>query len=386
MIYVLTLWLLFAFFSFGVLSLNYVYMRKAARQPWKPKTDGSYMPKVSIVVPTYNEEEVIGFKLRNLAKLEYPKNLVQMIFVDSHSTDSTASVIQEFAKNHPEMNATIIVENERRGKASALNNVLSICEGEVLAVSDADCFWPSDILSESLPYLADPAVGAVSGPKLLLNAGSSRTTKSEEAYLDSMNLMKLGESKKTSTVFFEGGFSAYKRAALESFDPYETGSDDCGTVIRMLEKGLKAIMVSEARFFTTFPETWKGKMEIKMRRASQLIRVFWKYAALLFRNRIRTGKQAVLRNLLVYLVAPFSFLLFAITTLFLVLVYPLAILLLAVFLIPKVNRYVAEVTLSYLILLSAMVSTVSKRKFVVWKKPQDRTLFSEEMLSRRGLI
>jgi len=386
MLSVLILWLTFAFFSFGILGLNYVYTRETAKDAWKIKKDKKYTPKVSIIVPTYNECEVIDFKLMNLAKLEYPKNFMQILTIDSQSTDSTVDLIQRFAENHPGMNLEILVENERKGKSAALNAALKSCTGDVVVVSDADCFWPPNILSNALPYLADSTIGAISGPKKLLNPEDSWVTKSEDKYLKSMNLMKLGESKKSSTIFFEGGFGAFKKKVLDRFDPYNTGSDDCGTVIKVLEKDFRAIMIPEAEFFTIFPRTWKGKVDMKIRRANQLVQILQKYAILLFKNKIRTAKQIVAKNLLVYLVAPISFLLFVATTIFLVLKFPLAILLLLVFLIPKVGGYLVEVSLSYLILLYSIMLTVLKKKSVIWKKPQDRILLTKGMLLQRELI
>jgi len=386
MLNILILWLTFAFFSFGVLGINYFYTREVAKKPWKIKANKKYMPKVSIIVPTYNEYEIIGYKLRNLARLEYPKSLMQMVFIDSQSTDSTVNVIREFAEDHPEMNIKILVESERRGKSSALNRALKSCSGEIVIVSDADCFWPPNILSKALSYLADPAVGAVSGPKKLLNSESSQVTKSEAAYLKSANLMKLGDSKKSSTILFEGGFSAYRKKALGSFDPYDTGSDDCGTVIRVLEQNFRAIMIPEAEFFTTFPKTWMGKLEIKMRRTNQLVQILKNYVILLFKNEIKTGKEVVAKNLIVYLLGPLMFLFFVVTTVYLMVKFPLAVLLLLVFLIPKVRGYLIEATLNYLILLYSIVSTISRKKFMVWKKPEDRTLLTEDMLLQKGLI
>ena len=386
MLNILILWLTFAFFSFGVLGINYFYTREVAKKPWKIKANKKYMPKVSIIVPTYNEYEIIGYKLRNLARLEYPKSLMQVVFIDSQSTDSTVNVIREFAEDHPEMNIKILVESERRGKSSALNRALKSCSGEIVIVSDADCFWPPNILSKALSYLADPAVGAVSGPKKLLNSESSQVTKSEAAYLKSANLMKLGDSKKSSTILFEGGFSAYRKKALGSFDPYDTGSDDCGTVIRVLEQNFRAIMIPEAEFFTTFPKTWMGKLEIKMRRTNQLVQILKNYVILLFKNEIKTGKEVVAKNLIVYLLGPLMFLFFVVTTVYLMVKFPLAVLLLLVFLIPKVRGYLIEATLNYLILLYSIVSTISRKKFMVWKKPEDRTLLTEDMLLQKGLI
>jgi len=220
----------------------------------------------------------------------------------------------------------------------------------------------------------------------LLNPDASATTRSEEAYLESMNEVKLGESKSSSTILFEGGFSAYKKEALDSFDPYATGSDDCGTVIALLEKGYKSIMVEEAEFFTTFPRTWKGKIAIKARRADQLVRLLRKYTVLLFKNKIRVAKPVVAKNVFMYLISPIMFLLFLATTVYLFTEFPLAALSLLILLVPTVRSYVAEVTLNYLILLYADFSTLSKKGFAVWSQPEDRALLKEQMLIRNGLI
>ena len=386
MIIALTLWALFAFFSFGVLGLSYISTRRDAKKPWKIKTSRDYKPKVSIVVPTYNESQVICYKLRNLVKLDYPRSLTQMVFVDSLSTDSTLEKIREFAKNIQDMKITVIVENERKGKSSALNASLGSCIGDVVIVSDADCFWPPDILTKSLPYLADPEVGAISGPKRLLNREASSVTKSEDMYLESMNLVKSGESKSSSTMLFEGGFSAYKKEVLDSFDPYFTGSDDCGTVIRLLEKGYRTIMVEEAEFFTTFPLTWKGRFALKARRANQLVRLLKKYSGLLLRGNIRIAKPVVAKNVFMYLVSPIMFLLFAVTTVYIVLKTPFVAAGLLILLFPKIGPYLLEVMLNYLILAYAIFSSLSKKRFVVWSQPEDRALLEEQMLVLRGLI
>ena len=107
-----------------------------------------------------------------------------------------------------------MVEDERKGKSHALNNALTQCSGEVVIISDADCFWPQDILEKALPYLADPTVGAIAGPKIFFNAQQTWITRMEESYLKSAKFLRLGESKTGSTVFFEGGFSAFKKEAL----------------------------------------------------------------------------------------------------------------------------------------------------------------------------
>jgi len=380
------LWFIFCFLSFGVLGFHFVLMRKAARKPWRLRIDKNYMPKVSILVPTYNESDVIRFKLENLSKIDYPRDLTQIIVVDSNSDDGTVNIVNDSVKQHPEIDVEVLVEGERRGKSAALNTALKHCEGDVVIVSDADCFWPSDILRKALPFLADPSVGAISGPKILLNPKQSWVTKTEDSYLDSMNLMKLGESKVGSTLFFEGGFSAYKREVLGSFDPYSTGSDDCGTIITLAEKKRRAIFVSEARFYSAFPMSWREKVGIKMRRANQLVRVLWRYVCLLLKGRITCSKRVVVQGILTYVFGPAMFIALVALTILLLLNFPYFALIFLVFLIPGVRFYLFEVIQSYLLLFLSMFSVAFNKKFVVWSKPKDRVLLKEDMLRQYGLI
>jgi cellulose synthase/poly-beta-1,6-N-acetylglucosamine synthase-like glycosyltransferase len=294
--------------------------------------------------------------------------------------------VNNFVRQHPEFKIQVLTESERKGKSAALNFALKRCEGDVIIVSDADCFWPSDILNKALSFLADPNVGAISGPKVLLNPEQSWVTKTEDAYLNSANLIKLGESKIGSTLLFEGGFSAYKKEVIEAFDPYNTGSDDSGTIIKIVEKNARAMFVPEAKFFSAFPATWKGKMGLKTRRANQLVRVFGRYTTLLLGKRIKNSKRVISQNVLVYLFSPVMFILLLITTIPLLLIFPYFVAIFLVFLIPKVNTYLFEAVQSYFVLFLTIFSIAFGKKTVIWDKPEDRDLVTEDMLRQRMLI
>lgn len=380
------LWLVFCIFSLGVSALIFVSMKKAAKRPWQIKMDENYKPRVSILVPTYNEEEIIRFKLENLVKVNYPKALTQIIVVDSNSQDQTVKIVKDFIASNPENNIQILVEEERKGKSAALNFALKNCKGDVVIVSDADCFWPSDILEKALPFLADPSIGAVSGPKVLLNPDQTWVTRTESAYLHSMNMVRVGESKVSSTLLFEGGFSAYKRELLDSFDPYNTGSDDCGTVVALAEKGYKTICVPEAHFYSAFPTSWREKIDIKMRRANQLVRVLWVYLVLLLNGRLKVSKRVIVQGIWIYLVSPVMFIgLIAITAYFLF-KFPYSSLVFVFFLTPNLRFYIFELIQNYLILFVSIVAVLINIKFMIWRKPKDRPLLCEDILRKYELI
>lgn len=386
MFLLILLWVLLFFFSFGLFGINLIFLRRMAKKPWKIRTSKEYKPKISIIVPTYNESCNISFKLHNLTKLAYPKQLTQIVIVDSNSDDGTIHIIKDFVKNNPEFDFTVLSEKERKGKSAALNFALQYCTGDVIIVSDSDSFWPSDILEKSLPFLADPSVGAVSGPKVLLNANQSWVTRTEELYLKSLNLRRLGESKLSSTLFFEGGFSAFKKNIVTAFDQHNTGSDDNGTVIQIMEKNLRAIYLPEAKFFTFFPATWREKVNIKTRRANQIVRVCSKYASLLLEGRIKISKSVIWQNILLTLLSPVMFILLLVASVPLVFQFPYFLLVLLFLLLPKIGLVVSEAIQSHFILFFSIISASFGKKFAIWKISERKDVFCEELLRLNVLI
>ena len=336
MVLFVLVWLFFGILALGPPAFIFLFMKHKAKTEWPTTIDKNYTPKVSIIIPTYNEADIINYKLANTSRLTYPKDLTEIVIVDSNSSDATAKIVKEFSEKE-NVNIKLLEEKERKGKSNALNYALANCTGEIIVISDADCFWPSDILEKALPFLADPTVGAIGGPKLLFNSKQTWITRMEESYLKSANALRLGESKAGSTVFFEGGFSAFKKEALERFDPYGTGSDDCGTVISVIEKNFRAMLVKEAKFYSSFPATFKGKISIKLRRTNQLIRVFGKYLDLLIKGKVKETKSTVVPNTLLYLVSPIAFMVLLFLTGYLVFIFPLLLVFIGLLSFDKLN-------------------------------------------------
>lgn len=386
MLFFFVFWFLFGALALGPPVFIYLFMKHKSSASWPTKVDYTYKPTVSVIIPTYNEAEIIQYKLENSAKLTYPKDLLEIVVVDSKSTDETIEIIKSFSEKNSGLNIKLVVEDERHGKSHALNAALTHCTGEIVIISDADCFWPSDILQKSLPYLADPSVGAIGGPKILFNSNQTWITRMENGYLKSANYLRLGESKAGSTVFFEGGFSAFKRKALERFDPYATGSDDCGSIISIIENNYRAMLVKEARFYSSFPSTFQGKISIKLRRINQLIRVFAKYSSLLAQGKVKSTKSTVIPNALLYLVSPVAFVVFLGLTVFLAVSYPVMLLLLLLLLVPQIRFYVYQVVENNILLFISIFAVLSGQRFSVWAKPEDRLWLNSDVLSSYHLI
>jgi biofilm PGA synthesis N-glycosyltransferase PgaC len=376
---------------FGVPSLYYLYLWRMSSKSWNLTIDKMHLPPVSVLIPAYNEEKTIRFKLLNLSKVFYEKEKMQIILVDDASTDNTIGEARNFVQEHPELGLEIIHGQKRVGKSVALNNALKNAKHDIIVVTDADTFWSRDILVEALPFFSDLSVGALNGRQTLLNSEEALSTQTERVYLDlTYGLIKLGESKIYSTIIYHGLFSAYSRKYLTKFD-LET--DDSGTALDIVQNGGRTIFVPTAKCYEVPTYSWKAKISTKLRRADQLLAAYEKCLKLLFNRRLRLPLRIAVPEVFIYLVNPILFILLSVTILFFLathLIYLLiTITILSILLIipSKIRLIFLEAVQDYTILFFAFLFLVSGEKFSMWETPgESRAMLNEEILRQNNLI
>jgi len=253
----------------------YYYMRRRyLGKPWGLNVDPGFQPRVTIIVPTFNEAGLIKGKLDNIYSQEYPRDRVEIIVVDSASTDGTLDKVREWAEKHRDVRLTIIEEPVRRGKAYALDTALKHASGDVIVVTDADSLWESSrTLSEAVKWFSDSSVGAVSCIKDPTAPGVAGV---EEGYRGYYNVLRVAESKAWSTPVFHGELAAFRRGILEKAGgfPTDIGSDDSYTATRIALMGFRSIIPGDAKCVEAVPR--KGYHLWRIRRAQHLIQHFTK--------------------------------------------------------------------------------------------------------------
>lgn len=365
------LWVaLFSVFVGGYL-LYFGYLRRRAKGSWGFEVDSQFCPSVSVIVPAFNEEKLIKAKLENLGRVSYPKDKIEVILVDDASTDQTLAKAEEFVRENPEQRVTILRQTRRQGKANALNAALKSCSNGVVVVTDADTLLPVDTLSKTLPYLSNPSIGALSGLGEAVNPEESWVTNSEKNYLGMMSVWRLGESKIHSTLRFEGCFCAFRRDAFREFDS-ESGSDDSGTALRIVQNGFRTILVPEARVPAEVPQKLMDNLRAKTRRAVQLAGLWSQCLRLLVARRLKLPKKIAVPEIFLSLFMPFVFVVLVGLTFLLLVYYPIpaaisvAALGLAC-LVPRVRGYLVRGILDQFVLFYAILLHVGKKRFVVWE-------------------
>lgn len=260
----------------------YLIMQRASKIKNSNVKKKNYHPSVSLVVATYNEEHTILRKLRNIRELDYPKNKLEVLVVDSASTDDTVSVVKDFLnKNGDVLNLRLLVQEKRMGKASALNHAWKYCSGDIVILSDADVLLEKDAVSKMVANFADPTVGAVTGAAIITNSSHSPSTKLEQNYRGIFEILRKGESNLDSTPVFNGPFSAYRRELIENLRS-DTVTDDIELAITVRKKGFRTIYDSTAKFYECTPPTMMGRLKQKQRRAQGLVQALLRHSNMLF--------------------------------------------------------------------------------------------------------
>lgn len=215
----------------------------------KPKEkDYSFRPFVSIIVPAYNEETVIVERINNLVELDYPKDKYEIIIVESGSTDNTCKIVKEMMEHRKDSKPTLKVvnEEERRGKASAINLGKKHAEGEIILVTDANSIFDKNVLKEMIPHFKNPKMGAVGGRYCVANPENPLAA-SESFYWDLEYMMRKGESSVDSACLFHGEINAWRKDIVDA--DTKIISEDVDMCINIRRKGYKIEYEPEARVY-----------------------------------------------------------------------------------------------------------------------------------------
>jgi len=261
--------LAFAVIHFGFPLLYYLYLKSRwLNRSWDLVRDPSYRPKVTIVVPTYNEASLIKRKLDDIASQDYPKDLVEIIVVDSASTDGTPGIVREWMESHRNFKVILVEESVRRGMVHALNYALRFVssDSEVVIFTDVDSFWSTDTLKKIVSYFADSSVGAVTASIEPLE----KELRTESAYRRFYNNVRVAESKIHSTPIHNGALVAFRKALLNRIGglPTYTGNDDSTPASLIAFMGYRAIQVDDA---VAREPISRSRFVRKVRRAQHLI-------------------------------------------------------------------------------------------------------------------
>lgn len=217
-----------------------------ARKSWDkiPKKSPESWPKVTVQLPVYNEIYVVERLIEAIAKLNYPKELLEIQLLDD-STDQTVDLIQEKLKDFPEINFKYIHRVDRSGfKAGALREGLKVASGEYIAIFDADFVPNSDFLLKTIPYFSSEKIGMVQTRWTHLNRDFSILTRLQAFALDAhFFIEQMGRNHQGAFINFNGTGGIWRKSCILDAGNWhdDTLTEDLDLSYRAQRKGWKFV-------------------------------------------------------------------------------------------------------------------------------------------------
>lgn len=216
----------------------------------RPAISPSRRPTVSVLIPAYNEEDVVEDCIESALRSAYPLALLDVVVIDDGSTDET------YARATQYVDAGVTVYPKRNGgKYSALNYGIFCTDGDVVITVDADSILEPETIPEIVGALwENPRTGAVCGNVKVANAENPFTRMQALEYALGINTFRRAFSALGTVPIVPGCLGAFRREALESVGGYDpqTITEDFDLSLKLLRDGWR-IEQSEAVVRTQVP-------------------------------------------------------------------------------------------------------------------------------------
>jgi glycosyltransferase involved in cell wall biosynthesis len=221
-------------------------------------------PRISIIVPCYNEVRFIKKLLQNIVDQDYPKESSEVFVVDGMSDDGTRDEISGFVQFHPYIH---LLDNEKRYVSFALNKGISNSTGEVIIRMDSHAEYPSDYFSRLVQSLYHLKADNVGGSWITLPGNSTIKSLAIASALSSpfgvgnahyrLNIKTI---RKVDTV----PFGCYRKEVFDRiglFDEDLLRNQDDGFNAKLIKNGGKIFLIPDIkiRYYarTSVKSIWK---------------------------------------------------------------------------------------------------------------------------------
>lgn len=235
------------------------------------------IPFVSVIIPTYNREIMLGITIESFINQSYPKEQYEIIVSNNNSTDNTGHIIDEYCLRHD--NIKTIFEG-RQGVHYARNSAAKVAKGDVLYFTDDDMIADRDLLTNVVKvFLMDYNVASATGkvlpkweiepPKWILkycyNGLLSLNDRSEQLIIAPFDIgvFSCHQAVLREAFFKSGGFNP-ENTAGEWIGDGETGLN-----IKIKELGYNFAFIGDSVIYHMIPPARMTQSYLNKRLANQ---------------------------------------------------------------------------------------------------------------------
>jgi len=267
-----------------IITLYYTVFWLLAFIDMKPERKGKLKscPKVTVVIPCYNDSRSVKKSAISVLNLNYPKKKLELIIVNDGSTDDSKQVLKNLKREYCNRNISII-NQPNYGKWQVLNRGLAIATGEYFVCLDADSVVESNALINLLPEFKEKRIAAVL-PILKINSPKNFLQRLQwYEYLINIFYKKIIGMLNCIHVA-PGPFSIYKTEILRKVGGFKEGhyTEDLEIALRLQAANYKIKQSFDGEVYTESPATFKELWIQRTRWNRGSILNAWDYKKMLF--------------------------------------------------------------------------------------------------------
>lgn len=303
----------------------WVYNRRLAYQGFDEIRESVVTPPITIIIPAWNEEEVIVESVRAALKIDYPG--LEVVVVDDGSSDGTlgrlVSTFNLFKMDliyrpqvstrpvrgfylNPDIPNLLVVSKEKGGKPDALNTGINMCRAPYFCTLDSDCILERDALLRLVrPIMRSPVNTVVSGGIVRILNGCvvkdgkvvkvqlppSRIERFQVVeYLRSFLFGRTGWNLLGGTLIVSGAFAMFHRGTVLESGGFaqDTMTEDIDLIAQLWRwaahnnRRIKMSFTSDPVCWTESPATFRMLARQRRRWQVGLCQTLWKNSEMLF--------------------------------------------------------------------------------------------------------
>jgi len=255
-----------------------------------------HRPRVAVIVPAWNEANVIENTLNHLLELHYPAEAIRIYVIDDASTDETAAIVRHMADEHPQIHH-IHRATGGEGKSHTINAGLRQIKDDpwhqMVLIIDADVLFTKDSLLMMIAHMSDPDVGAVSG---YIKEGTTDPNYLNKfigfEYITAQAAGRRAQNVIGAQACVAGGAQLLRREALEEIGgeiDTSTLAEDTVTTFEIQTRGWKVIFEPSAVIWAEEPAGLTGLWKQRLRWARGNVAVTWRFRRSFFKwDKIRS--------------------------------------------------------------------------------------------------
>ena len=194
-------------------------LRLSFKEPMIRK-DYSYQPKVSVLLPCYNEGKTVYQTMESISKSNYPIESFEVIAQDDCSVDDSYEWMLKAQRDFTNVRIRVGRNAVNCGKARTVCNALEHSTAEVIISIDSDCIFHPDAIRELTACFSEPRIGSVGGRVGVSNPNESVITAIQTMiYYSAFTLYKIPENWTRSVCCISGCLFAIRRELLLEIEP-----------------------------------------------------------------------------------------------------------------------------------------------------------------------